>query len=432
MTQTIVVLGAQWGDEGKGKIVDLLTGQAEVVVRFQGGHNAGHTLVIGGEKTVLHLLPSGILHAGVRCVIGNGVALSMEALLCEIERLEECGFEVRDRLSISSACPLLLPSHAEIDKAREGRLRADAKIGTTGRGIGPAYEDKIGRRSIRLGLTCDEARFSARLEELLDHHNFLLQSDLQAAPVDFAATRDSLLEQARQLRPMIADTATLLHEYRRSGSKILMEGAQGCLLDIDHGTYPFVTSSNTVSAAAASGSGLGPLHLDCVLGVAKAYATRVGGGPFPTELLDKPGGHLARTGREFGSTTGRNRRCGWLDVQALKFAADINSISGLCLTKLDVLDTLETLQICVGYETGSGRIERFPASARGQAAVRPVYETVPGWADSTRGARRWADLPATAIKYIRRIEELIEAPVALLSTSPEREDTVMVRDPFAV
>jgi len=430
MTQTIVVLGAQWGDEGKGKIVDLLTGQAEVVVRFQGGHNAGHTLVIGGEKTVLHLLPSGILHAGVRCVIGNGVALSMEALLCEIERLEECDFEVRDRLSISSACPLLLPSHAEIDKAREGRLRADAKIGTTGRGIGPAYEDKIGRRSIRLGLTCDEARFSARLEELLDHHNFLLQSDLQAAPVDFAATRDGLLEQARQLRPMIADTATLLHEYRRSGSKILMEGAQGCLLDIDHGTYPFVTSSNTVSAAAASGSGLGPLHLDCVLGVAKAYATRVGGGPFPTELLDKPGGHLARTGREFGSTTGRNRRCGWLDVQALKFAADINSISGLCLTKLDVLDGLDTLQVCVGYRDAAGNPLGGQGAIEQYGQLQPVYEELPGWQQATRGARTLDELPANARAYVDFIERFVDTPIDIISTGPDREETIILRNPF--
>ncbi len=422
MTQTLVVLGAQWGDEGKGKVVDLLTDRVDVVARFQGGHNAGHTLVIDGRKTVLHLLPSGILHAGVECIIGNGVVLNMAALLREIHGLEARGLELRDRVRISGGCPLILPSHISLDQAREATSRGGGKIGTTGRGIGPAYEDKVGRRAIHLAMTRNESDFSARLEELLDYHNFLLRHWYQREEVDFAEARDEMLGQARELRPMIADSVDILHQRREAGHKILFEGAQGSLLDIDHGTYPFVTSSNTTSGAAATGSGFGPLHLDRVLGVAKVYTTRVGDGPFPTELFDATGEHLAKRGNEFGSTTGRSRRCGWFDAQAVRLASRINSISGLCLTKLDVLDGLERLKVCIGYREGSARDE--------SGQLQPVYEELPGWRESTLGARSLEELPVNARAYIRFIEDAVGAPVDIISTGADRAETIILRQPF--
>ncbi len=430
MVQSLVVLGAQWGDEGKGKVVDLLTDRVDVVARFQGGHNAGHTLVIDGEKTILHLLPSGILREGVHCVIGNGVVLSMAALLKEIHGLEARGIEFRGRLGISRACPLILPSHIALDQARESTRRGGEKIGTTGRGIGPAYEDKVGRRAIRLGTSRDEAQFTAQLEVLLDYHNFLLRDYYQVETVDFAETRDELLEQAQELRPMIADTVGDLHGHRKAGRKILFEGAQGSLLDIDHGTFPFVTSSNTTSGGAATGSGFGPLYLDRVLGVTKAYTTRVGEGPLPTELFDATGEHLAKVGREFGATTGRGRRCGWFDAAAVRLATQVNSISGLCLTKLDVLDGLGTLKVCVGYRADDGKALGSSMAVEHYDRLQPVYEELPGWTESTSGVRSLEDLPANARAYIRFIEDAVEVPVDIVSTGADRDETIILRHPF--
>ncbi len=430
MVQSLVVLGAQWGDEGKGKVVDLLTDRVDVVTRFQGGHNAGHTLVIDGEKTILHLLPSGILREGVHCVIGNGVVLSMAALLKEIHGLEARGIEFRGRLGISRACPLILPSHIALDQARESTRRGGERIGTTGRGIGPAYEDKVGRRAIRLGTSRDEAQFTAQLEVLLDYHNFLLRDYYQVETVDFAEARDELLEQAQELQPMITDTVGDLHEHRKAGRKILFEGAQGSLLDIDHGTFPFVTSSNTTSGGAATGSGFGPLYLDRVLGVTKAYTTRVGEGPFPTELFDATGERLAKVGREFGATTGRGRRCGWFDAAAVRLATQVNSISGLCLTKLDVLDGLETLKVCVGYRADDGKALGSSMAVENYDRLQPVYEELPGWTESTSGARSLEDLPANARAYIRFIEDAVEVPVDIVSTGADRDDTIILRHPF--
>ncbi len=430
MVQSLVVLGAQWGDEGKGKVVDLLTDRVDVVARFQGGHNAGHTLVVNGDKTVLHLLPSGILHEGVDCIIGNGVVLSMAALLEEIHGLEARGIEFRGRLGISGACPLILPSHIALDQARESTRRGGEKVGTTGRGIGPAYEDKVGRRAIRLGTSRDEAQFIAQLEVLLDYHNFLLRDFYRVKTVDFAATRDELLAQARELQPMIADTVEGLHGHREAGRKILFEGAQGSLLDIDHGTFPFVTSSNTTSGGAATGSGFGPLYLDRVLGVTKAYTTRVGEGPFPTELFDATGEHLAKVGREFGATTGRSRRCGWFDAAALRLAARVSSFSGLCLTKLDVLDGLETLKVCVGYRGENGTHTDGAMAVENYHRLQPVYEELPGWTESTSGARSLEDLPANARAYIRFIEDAVNVPVDIVSTGADRDDTIILRHPF--
>jgi len=430
MAQTLVVLGTQWGDEGKGKIVDLLTDRVDVVARFQGGHNAGHTLVINGEKTVLHLLPSGILRDNVHCIIGNGVVLSMAELLREMQGLEARGIESRGRVSISGACPLILPSHIALDQARESTRRGGEKIGTTGRGIGPAYEDKVGRRAIHLAVSRDEARFTGQLEELLDYHNFLLRNYYAAAPVEFAHARDELLAQARELRPMIADTVEKLHAHRKAGRKILFEGAQGSLLDIDHGTYPFVTSSNTTSGGAATGSGFGPLYLDRVLGVTKAYTTRVGEGPFPTELFDATGEHLANVGREFGATTGRGRRCGWFDAAAVRLACHISSVSGLCLTKLDVLDGLETLKVCVGYRDEDGMPLGDSMAVEQYDRLQPVYEELPGWSESTQGVRELNDLPANARAYIRFIEDTVEAPVDIVSTGADRDETIILRRPF--
>ena len=430
MSRNVVILGTQWGDEGKGKIVDLLTEQADAVVRFQGGHNAGHTLVIGGEKTVLHLIPSGVLRAGVQCLIGNGVVLSPEALLKEIDALENNGVPVQDRLKISAACPLILPYHVALDQAREVR-RGENKIGTTGRGIGPCYEDKAARRALRLGDLRDPARFGAALEEVLDYHNHLLTHYYDVDQLEFSAVLDEALSHAERLLPMMADVTSLLHEYRSTQARLLFEGAQGSLLDIDHGTYPFVTSSNTVSAQAAVGSGQGPGAIDYVLGICKAYTTRVGEGPFPTEQENDIGRLLGERGHEFGTVTGRARRCGWFDAVMVRQAVKVNGIDGIALTKLDVLDGIEELKVCVGYKIDGEEVDHLPASTVLQSCVEPVYKTVEGWSDSTQGARTWQDLPASAVKYVRYIEELIEAPVSLLSTSPERNDTVLVHDPFA-
>ena len=429
MSKNVVVLGTQWGDEGKGKIVDLLTDQAQVVVRFQGGHNAGHTLVIDGEKTVLHLIPSGILREHVSCLIGNGVVLSPEALLKEMAELEERDVPVRERLLISPACPLILPYHAALDHAREAK-RGEAKIGTTGRGIGPAYEDKVARRGVRLGDLMDEKRFAGKLETVMEYHNFALTQYYGAEAVDYQKTLDDSLRMAEELRPMVADVTTLLHQHRQNGANIMFEGAQGSLLDIDHGTYPYVTSSNTTAGGTATGSGFGPLYLDYVLGITKAYTTRVGSGPFPTELFDSVGEHLASRGHEFGATTGRPRRCGWFDAVALRNAVQINSISGLCLTKLDVLDGLETIQICIGYEDVDGNPVVNPVDSDDYQDLVPIYEEVPGWTESTLGAKSLDALPASAQDYIRRIEEVVGAPIDVISTGPDRVETIVLRHPF--
>jgi adenylosuccinate synthase len=430
MSKNVVVLGTQWGDEGKGKIVDLLTDQASAVVRFQGGHNAGHTLVIQGEKTVLHLIPSGILRENVACLIGNGVVLSPEALLKEIAELEAKGVPVRERLKISPACPLILPYHAALDQAREAR-RGVEKIGTTGRGIGPAYEDKVGRRGLRLGDLKDEHRFTRKLREVMEYHNFFLEKYYQVEPVSMDKVLSETLEMGSELLPMMDDVAGILHQYRRSGANIMFEGAQGSLLDIDHGTYPFVTSSNTTAGGTATGSGFGPLYLDYVLGITKAYTTRVGSGPFPTELFDATGAHLAKKGHEFGATTGRPRRCGWFDAFALRTAVNINSVSGLCLTKLDVLDGLETIRICVGYNCKNGKPVLNPMDSDDYEGLVPVYEEVPGWRESTLGAKTLEELPAAARDYIRKIEAVVGAPIDIISTGPDRVETIVLRHPFA-
>lgn len=430
MNKHVVVLGTQWGDEGKGKIVDLLTDQAEVVVRFQGGHNAGHTLVINGEKTVLHLIPSGILRDHVKCFIGNGVVLSPEALLAEMAKLEATGVPVRERLSLSAACPLILPYHVSLDVARELK-RGDAKIGTTGRGIGPAYEDKVARRGLRLGDLAVPVRFAERLKEVLDYHNFVLTQYYGVAAIDYQQCHDETLTMGEQLLPMMTDVTTALQQFREAGARILFEGAQGTLLDIDHGTYPFVTSSNTTAGGTATGSGFGPLYLDYVLGITKAYTTRVGGGPFPTELFDETGARLAERGHEFGATTGRARRCGWFDAVALKQAVNINSVSGLCLTKLDVLDGLDSIRICVAYHDANGRAVPAPVDAEDYLRIVPVYEEVPGWSESTIGIQSLEDLPHQARHYIQRIEETVGAPIDIISTGPDRVETIVLRHPFA-
>ena len=429
MAKSVVVLGTQWGDEGKGKIVDLLTDQASVAVRFQGGHNAGHTLVINGEKTVLHLLPSGILRESVMCVIGNGVVLSLDALVKEITALEDKQIFVRDRLRISGACPLILPSHIALDQARELK-KGEGKIGTTGRGIGPAYEDKVGRRGIRLAETLNEERFAEKLKELTEYHNFMLENYYGVEPVDFETTLVSQLALARNLRPLIDDTIELLHSRRKAGADILFEGAQGSLLDIDHGTYPFVTSSNTTAGGTATGSGYGPLYLDYVLGITKAYTTRVGSGPFPTELFDEVGAHLASVGHEKGATTGRDRRCGWFDASAVRFAVRINSVSGICLTKLDVLDGLKTIRVCVGYKGQGDSASGSLMDIDSYKALEPIYEDLPGWTESTVGAKSLDELPENARAYIRYIEAAIEVPVDIISTGPDREETIILRHPF--
>jgi len=429
MSKNVVVLGTQWGDEGKGKIVDLLTEQASAVVRFQGGHNAGHTLVINGEKTVLHVIPSGILRDNVECLIGNGVVLSPSALLKEIAELEARGVPVRDRLKISAACPLILPYHVALDQARESR-RGENKIGTTGRGIGPAYEDKVARRGLRLGDLRHPKRFEETLREVLDYHNHALVHYYHVPALDAEAVLEEALREGEQLLPMMADVTTMLHDYRKTQAKILFEGAQGSLLDIDHGTYPFVTSSNTTAGGTATGSGFGPLYLDYVLGITKAYTTRVGSGPFPTELFDAVGARLAERGHEFGATTGRPRRCGWFDAVALRTAVNINSVSGLCLTKLDVLDGLDEISICIGYQDAAGNPVANPIDAYDYDDLEPVYETVPGWQESTVGAKTLDVLPAAARDYIKRIEDLVGAPIDIISTGPDREETIVLRNPF--
>ncbi len=430
MGKNVVVVGTQWGDEGKGKVVDLLTERAQVVVRFQGGHNAGHTLVIDGEKTVLHLIPSGILRDGVRCLIGNGVVVAPGALVEEIDMLEARGIPVAERLRISASAPLILPVHVALDQARE-RARGNDAIGTTGRGIGPAYEDKVSRRGLRVGELLDAEAFAERLRGLLEYHNFALEHYFKADPVDFQATLDEALAHGERLRPMIEDTTELLYAELDAGHNLLFEGAQGMMLDIDHGTYPFVTSSNTTSGGAACGTGIGPRALDYVLGIVKAYATRVGGGPFPTELFDDVGKHLAEVGHEFGATTGRARRCGWLDMVALRRAVRVNSVSGLCMTKLDVLDGLETVKVCTAYRVGGEETTALPAGAEALAICEPVYEELPGWSGSTAGITAFEQLPEAARSYLKRIEELAGVPVDIISTGPDRDETIILRHPYS-
>ena len=435
MGRSVVIIGTQWGDEGKGKVVDLLTDRAAAVVRFQGGHNAGHTLVIDGRKTVLHLIPSGILRDGVECLIGNGVVLSPGALLEEIRMLEEGGVPARERLRISEACPLILPYHVALDHARE-RARGRAAIGTTGRGIGPAYEDKVSRRGLRVGDLFHRERFAAKLGEVLDYHNFALQHYFKAEPVSFQQVLDETLAMADELLPLVGDVTEILDTHHRAGHNIMFEGAQGTLLDIDHGTYPFVTSSNTTAGGAATGTGFGPRNFDYVLGITKAYTTRVGAGPFPTELydgnklLDEVGEHMAQRGHEFGATTGRPRRTGWFDAVALRRAGQINSLSGLCITKLDVLDGLDTLRICRGYRCDGREQDTLPVGAEALARCEPVYEELPGWRESTVGVTEYGDLPENARAYLRRIEELSGLPIDLISTGPDRNQTIVLRHPF--
>ncbi|HXV40634.1 MAG TPA: adenylosuccinate synthase [Steroidobacteraceae bacterium] len=413
MGKVVVVVGAQWGDEGKGKVVDLLTDRASAVARFQGGHNAGHTLVIGGEKTILSLIPSGVLRERVHCFIGNGVVVSLAKLLEEADMLAARGVPVFERLTVSPKCPLVLPSHAAIDRARESASGA-GRIGTTGRGIGPAYEDKAARRAVRVGDLLTPRHFEDRLRELLDYHNFLLQHYLRAAPLDFAETLGDCLAQAARIRPLIGDVTRGLRDIRAAGGNVLMEGAQGTLLDVDHGTYPFVTSSNTVAGYAAVGTGLGARDIDSVLGIVKAYTTRVGAGPFPTELDDEAGRHLARVGQEFGAVTGRARRTGWFDAVALADSIVNNGITALCVTKLDVLDGLARVKLCVRYGADGA----------------PVYEELPGWGASTVGLRSLAELPGAARAYLARLEDICGVPVTIVSTGPDRDHNIVTRHPF--
>ena len=429
MARNVVVVGTQWGDEGKGKLVDWLTDHAAGVVRFQGGHNAGHTLVIGGKKTVLSLIPAGILREHVECFIGNGVVLSPEALMREIDMLESSGVSVAARLRISDACPVILPYHIAIDRARE-LSKGDGKIGTTGRGIGPAYEDKVARRAIRLQDLFYASRFEDKLREVLDYHNFVLTQYFKTDPVDFAATRDQTLLLAERIRPMVADVSSLLYKANQEGKNLLFEGAQGTLLDIDHGTYPFVTSSNCIAGAASAGCGVGPQQLHYVLGITKAYTTRVGSGPFPTELDDAVGKQLATRGHEFGAVTGRPRRTGWFDAAALKRAIQINGVSGLCVTKLDVMDGLETVRICVGYRRHGAVTDILPLGAEAIAECQPIYEDMPGWTDSTVGVEHMDLLPANARRYLERMAEVCGVPVDMVSTGPDRRETIVLRHPF--
>lgn len=429
MGKNVVVIGTQWGDEGKGKLVDLLTDQAAAVVRFQGGHNAGHTLVIDGKKTVLHLVPSGVLREDVQCLIGNGVVLSPEALLKEIKILEEAGIPVRSRLLISEACALILPIHVAIDQAREIAKGAKA-IGTTGRGIGPAYEDKVARRGVRAADLLNPELFAEKLKELTDFHNFMLTEYYKVEAVNYEAMLADALELAEQIKPMLIDVAEKLHAYQEDDQNLLFEGAQGALLDIDHGTYPFVTSSNTTAGSAATGTGVGPLDIDYVLGITKAYSTRVGNGPFPTELNDDYGQHLGEKGHEFGATTGRKRRTGWFDAVSMRKSAQMNSLSGMCLTKLDVLDGLDKIGICVAYKIDGKEVAAAPLGAEKYEACEPVYEYMDGWSEPTAGVTVVADLPENALAYIRRIEELVGVEVSILSTGPERNETIVLHNPF--
>ncbi|MEE9350859.1 MAG: adenylosuccinate synthase [Thiotrichaceae bacterium] len=429
MGKFVVVLGTQWGDEGKGKIVDLLTEDASAVVRFQGGHNAGHTLVIDGETTVLHLIPSGVLREGVDCMIGNGVVLAPDALLEEINMLEEQGVPVKDRLKISEACQLILPYHVALDMAREA-ARGKKAIGTTGRGIGPAYEDKISRRGLRVSDMLDAERLELKLKEVMEYHNYALVNYFQAEPVAFQEVLDETLKMAEIMRPMVCDVTNELHLHRKAGNNVMFEGAQGTLLDIDHGTYPYVTSSNPSAGGACTGTGVGPGYLDYIVGITKAYTTRVGSGPFPTELFDDTGVFLAEKGHEFGATTGRARRCGWYDAVSLRRAMQINSVTGICLTKLDVLDGLETIKICIAYELNGEEIDVPPISTIKYAECKPVYEEISGWSESTVGITNYDDLPENAKKYIKRLEEVTEAPVDIISTGPDRDHTIILRNPY--
>jgi len=427
--RNVVVIGAQWGDEGKGKIVDLLTNRVGAVVRFQGGHNAGHTLVINGRKTVLRLIPSGILHDGVTCFIGNGVVLSPKALFEEMDELQRAGIDVPKKLRISEACPLILPHHIALDKAREEAAGA-AKIGTTGRGIGPAYEDKVARRAIRVQDLFARERFAAKLGEVLDYHNFVLRNYFKKPVIDFQQTLDESLQLAERLQPMVADVSAEVNALIRAGKPLLFEGAQAALLDIDHGTYPYVTSSNCVAGQASAGVGVGPQQLQYVLGVAKAYATRVGSGPFPTEIDDEVGEYLRVRGNEYGSVTGRPRRCGWFDAASLRRAVEINGISGLCITKLDVLDGLDTVRVAVGYKVRGERRDLLPVGAEALSICAPIYEEHPGWKESTAGVKTFDELPKNAQAYLRRLEVLVGAPISIISTGPDRLETIVLKHPF--
>jgi adenylosuccinate synthase len=429
MRKNVVVVGTQWGDEGKGKLVDLLTDRADAVVRFQGGHNAGHTLVIKGKKTVLHLIPSGVLRDSVQCLIGNGVVLSLDALLEEINLLEQSGVPVREQLLISSACPLLLPVHVALDEARE-RAQGVKAIGTTGRGIGPAYEDKVARRGLRTGDLLNEAVFSEKLKGMLEYHNFILSNFFNEKTVDYEQLRDQSFALGENIKPMLSDVAEVLYVHQQAGDRILYEGAQGAMLDIDHGTYPYVTSSNTIAGSASTGCGIGLLRFDFVLGITKAYSTRVGNGPFPTELFDENGRHLAEKGHEFGATTGRPRRCGWFDAVSMKKSAHMNSLSGVCLTKLDVLDGLEKIGICVAYRNNGKEITSAPVGAELYDLCEPVIEEMPGWTEPTTGIRSFDELPTNAKAYIKRIEALIDVTVDIVSTGPERDETIVLKHPF--
>lgn len=430
MGNNVVVLGTQWGDEGKGKIVDLLTEDAKYVVRYQGGHNAGHTLVIDGEKTVLHLIPSGILHKNVKCIIGNGVVLSPDALIREMDELESRGAVVRKNLFISEACPLILPYHVALDQAREA-ARGKKAIGTTGRGIGPAYEDKVARRGLRVGDLANLEEFAVKLKEVMEFHNFQLEHFYKVEPVSYEEVLEQAKGYAELLTSMVIDVTDELDAARKRGDKIMFEGAQGTLLDIDHGTYPYVTSSNTTAGGVAAGSGFGPRHLGYICGIVKAYCTRVGAGPFPTELFDENGEHLGIKGAEFGATTGRKRRCGWFDAVALRRAVQINSVTGFCLTKLDVLDGLKEVKICTGYQLADGTVlEVSPLAADAYEGITPIFETLPGWSETTFGAKTIEALPQAALDYIKRIEELTGVPVDIISTGPDRRETIIKVHPF--
>ena len=429
MSRNVIVIGTQWGDEGKGAIVDLLAERAHAVVRFQGGHNAGHTLVIDGEKTILHLIPSGVLRGGVRCLIGNGVVVSLEALVKEMDELLEKGIPVEERVKISPACPLILSSHEALDRARE-KARGSEAIGTTGRGIGPAYEDKIARRALRISDLFAPNRFEERLRSLLDLHNFLLQRYYEVDPIPFEAEYEKVLALSERVKPLVADVTQILSDMQAGERSVLFEGAQGAMLDIDLGTYPFVTSSNTTVGGAATGTGMGPGRIDHVLGIVKAYTTRVGAGPFPTELFDDMGQHLAHVGAEFGATTGRPRRCGWFDAVSLRRAVFTNSLTGLGVTKLDVLDGLEEIKICTGYRLDGILLETTPLDIERYGDCEPVYESMPGWQIPTSGVTTYSELPAAAKRYLARIEELLETPVDIVSTGPGREAVIIRRHPF--
>lgn len=435
MAKNVVVVGTQWGDEGKGKIVDWLTDHAEGVVRFQGGHNAGHTLVIGEKEYKLNLVPSGIVREGVQCYIGNGVVLDIHHLLSEIALLEKDGIDVRSRLKLSPGCPLILPYHAALDRAREAKKADCDKIGTTGKGIGPSYADKVARRALHVYDLFHPERFAAKLREVLDYHNFVLTQYLGVDAIDFQTVFDQAMQDAEAIRPMVSDVSADIHEANKAGQNLLFEGAQGSLLDIDHGTYPFVTSSNCVSGQAAAGSGVGPGMLHYVLGITKAYCTRVGGGPFPSELdietKGTPGEQMSTVGREFGTVTGRKRRCGWFDAAALRRSARINGLTGLCITKLDVLDGMDELKICTGYMLYGKKVDLLPIGSDDVAACEPIYETMPGWKETTFRVKRWEDLPVAAQNYLNRLEEVCEVPIAIVSTGPERDETILKQHPFA-